>query len=178
MPNWCEGSLKVRGKRKDVFRFFTEGVNVYEYFTQDGQCIEALASKDDWLYVEPDTSDGFEYIYYSPDNGHYSNLVYIEGTDRAFIDDDADAISVPVAEDDHEVTVYASIKQAWDMRVSDWVKLSKATNLHFKLYGIESGGAFTRAIEVNNGELIENETVSYKTNDDFIWNCPFPWMGG
>ena len=178
MPNWCQGSLKVRGKRKDVRKFFTEGVNVYEHFTKDDEHVEVLVPKDDWLYIDLDASDESEYIYYNPNAGCYSNSVYIEETNRAFIDDDNDPIIIPVTDDDCEVVVYAPIKQAWDFRIDDWAKLSGFTQLHFKLYGIEKGGGFVHSIDVDNGQVLEDKTTSFESDDDFIWNCPFPWMGG
>jgi len=26
MPNWCEGELKIRGKKNDIIRFIEEGI--------------------------------------------------------------------------------------------------------------------------------------------------------
>lgn len=32
MPNWCEGTLKIRGKQKDVKRFVLEGLRPVDFF--------------------------------------------------------------------------------------------------------------------------------------------------
>lgn len=55
MPNWCEGTLKVRGKQKDIKRFVLEGLkpvgvlgNEKESLTMD-KC-ECVSSKYDcWI---------------------------------------------------------------------------------------------------------------------------------
>ena len=31
MPNWCEGKLKIRGKKKDILKFFKEGTSLIEH---------------------------------------------------------------------------------------------------------------------------------------------------
>lgn len=31
MPNWCEGKLKIRGKKDDILNFFENGTLIVEY---------------------------------------------------------------------------------------------------------------------------------------------------
>lgn len=35
MPNWIEGTMKLRGKRSDIKRFFEEGVTTSTYLGEE-----------------------------------------------------------------------------------------------------------------------------------------------
>lgn len=170
MPNWCEGSLKVRGKKKDVYRFFTEGVQYYEGRFVNDKVVSVPMEKEKWVSIRE--YEDFIDIYY------LKSGIYVEGTQRAFVDKGHDIHIPNDVSDDTVVTSCIAIRQAWEFVIQDWVELSKKYDLHMKLYGIESGMLFVQEAEFNNGELISNHVTKYEDSDDFNWNCPFPWMGG
>ena len=33
MPNWCRGTLKIRGEKENILKFFQEGLEVCGYFS-------------------------------------------------------------------------------------------------------------------------------------------------
>lgn len=45
MPNWCEGSLRIRGKYEDVIRFFKEGINAYTRDHKTGDMVKVDREK-------------------------------------------------------------------------------------------------------------------------------------
>lgn len=171
MPNWCEGSLKVRGKKKDILKFFTEGVNAYKGHWENDRYIKEVQPKSECFRVEEDSEE--TNIYYKDD------FTYIEGTKRAFLTDEDRYVCIPNDEpEDKTLVVVTKVSQAWDLRVEDWIDISKKYKLDLKLYGIDKGWGFDRAIEIWNGTVIQNYATTYKNYDEFKWNCPFPWMGG
>lgn len=155
MPNWIKGSLKLRGKKEDIRRFFNEGV-------EDS----AVCDKEHENSVI-DKSDGgmlwFEFY----------NEPYIKTTRRAFIESECAEMY-----GDYGVCV-VDIKQAWgfdagDNGLQNWKDIAQKYNLDIRLYGIESGMEFCQEI------IITKETFEYKEikYDNWDWDCPFPRMGG
>ena len=72
------------------------------------------------------------------------------------------------------------IKQAWGIDMDDWIELSKKYSLELKLYCIESGMGFYENVHIKNGEILTDDSSGYELGryHEFVWNCPFPWIGG
>ena len=151
MPNWIEGTMKVRGKAEDLIRFFENG-------------FDAPVKKEEFddasvLYtIEP--------------------MVYINGSRRAFtgLGRDYDIRSYIGSVQ----TVPVPIKQAWSFTPYEgaeqrWIDLSKKYNLDIRLQGFESGMEFYQDVEIVGGEMIRNDEKKYA---DWDWECPMPLMGG
>lgn len=168
MPNWIEGSMKLRGEKNDIKRFFEEGITVYKVKmsiseNEKAKIEEIEINKNEWLKIEYEDEDGFEVS--------FSEGVepYIKHTRRAFI----------IEED----VIYAfngiacfNIKQAWDFLPENFIELAKTYNLDIRLFGIEKGMEFAREVEISKtGEIITDKEITY---DDFVWECPFPNLGG
>ena len=156
MPNWIEGTMKLRGKREDIARFFREGLEPSNWPKPEDRENQVVEHGND------------EYLDFS-----FKNMPYIVGTRRAFITDS----SAEMEEDEGIVCV--DVKQAWcfttEGKVDEWKEISQKYNLDIRLYGIECGMAFTQeAIIVRGKSPIVNE----KRYEDWGWECPFPNMGG
>ncbi|EGQ1195633.1 hypothetical protein I2K11_002935, partial [Listeria monocytogenes] len=74
MPNWAEGTLKIRGKKENVIRFLKEGIIAAPNFkmTEDGPV--TVPQKVDI------SEDDYSTTLYS------ENEFYVNNTRRAFID--------------------------------------------------------------------------------------------
>ena len=58
MPNWCQGTVGIRGKRDDVLKFLKEGFERYKYDGETNKNVlvssnifkmdEAYNDEDDW----------------------------------------------------------------------------------------------------------------------------------
>lgn len=158
MPNWCEGSIKVRGKRDKVKNFLINGVNRY-YWNIETRTSE-IVPKDDVVFVKEDEWGATEIEVRD---------AYIEGTRRAFID------NLYAYLDDEDVCVAGHFRQAWCIDGVDFDKLKDKWDVDFRLYGIERGMEFAQEVIAERGKELEDETFKY---GDFIWECPFPYMGG
>lgn len=170
MPNWCEGSLKLRGDPMDILRFIQEGLNVYSYSNSHDN---TLLDKSKWMDVVEDT-DSVE-IYFDHDE------IYVEDTQRAFINLVYTGLAKrEVYIDKHknpEICVL-HVSQAWSFREEDWIEIAKKYNLDIRLTGIEQGMGFMEDLIITKDGEVTDLSPSYKNYDDFEWNCPIPFLGG
>ncbi len=95
MPNWCEGSLKVRGRLKDVKRFFLENIKNNANAKEGDVPVIDRSSCEDEFFIE------------------FGNEPYINGTTRAFILSDF----VEMHEKEYG-TACVNFKQAWGDRTT------------------------------------------------------------
>ena len=151
MPNWIEGTMKLRGKAADLIRFFENGFDTK---------VEKKEYSDSVLY----TIDDF---------------VYINGSRRAFTYDRCDHYIYTDRPDDIQVAL-VPIRQAWSFTPYDgaeqrWIDLAKEYNLDIRLQGFERGIEFFQDVEIVGGEMVRNDVKKY---EDWDWECPMPRMGG
>lgn len=162
MPNWCEGTIKMRGKRDNILYFFRKGINVYGF--DGGNYV--VQDREKW-YNE---LDSFEI--------HIKEDAYIEGTRRAFIK----AQDVYLIGEDI-VTVCFDAMQAWEYKPEEFLKIAKDYKLSIKGYGIECGMQFCQEFEIvtSDKDGISETRITIDNHikyDDWEWECPFPFMGG
>lgn len=153
MPNWIEGTMKLRGKRENIKRFFDEGLKPSSLFGE-------INKLDDQVKDE----SGDDYLEYS-----FKDEPYICGTRRMFI---TDSYTNMFAEDG---VCCFDIKQAWGFEAKELEKISAKFNVDIRVYGIEMGMQFCEEILIENGKTIYAKKIKY---DDWDWECPFPKMGG
>lgn len=155
MPNWIEGTLKLRGKRADLEKFFETAIHPSSNFREEKPPREKFITS---RYEE-------DYTVFD-----IAKNAWIEGTRRAFINDDC------VTEiEDEEAIVCLPIRQAWSFDTDNWKDISKKYNLDVRLFGFEMGMQFCQEIEVINGTVTIDKDITY---DDWNWECPMPLMGG
>ena len=156
MPNWMEGSLKVRGTMDKVERFFREGL----------EGVSILGG------IRPDAVVVKRYEYSLTVRG--AETICVKGTKRAFVDNLDIGIDIP--DDPEEVlTVAIPIRQAWTFREDDWKKISKDFHIDLRLYGFERGAEFEKEIEIIDGVVTINHEITY---DDYAWESKMPFLGG
>lgn len=151
MPNWCEGSLKLRGEKENIIKFFKEGLDVTAPDERAGRKIQDFVGFDeDWIVVE--------------------GVVYINDTSRAFIEPSEFYLN----EDSLQIGVI-TVKQAWDIDPEDFLAIAKKYGIDIRIQAFEKGMEFARDVEIVGGEITKDETIRY---DDYVWDCPMPKMGG
>lgn len=161
MPNWCEGSIKVRGKYEDVVKFFKEGIHCYELKYGETGISETINNEN---------------IRYYSGNAYTTVEIkanaYIEGTERGFID--RQVIDIDKRENNSALAL-ANIRQAWDFNAKEYAEISKKYDIDIRLYGFERGMCFNREIEVIRGEITIDNNIKFA---DYDWECPMPMIGG
>ncbi len=166
MPNWIEGSLKLRGNSEDLKRFFKEGVDcpaeaVYIFGDLKPE-IKPISA-----YIECDFDKGYNFV-------TIKNEPHIRNTRRAFIQD------CYVEWEEKYSTVHMPIKQAWAFIACDedrqrWEEISAQYRLDIRLYGFERGMEFCEEVEIVDGKVVKDSEIKYA---DWAWECPMPGLGG
>nr|DAV77133.1 MAG TPA: Ferredoxin-like domain in Api92-like protein [Caudoviricetes sp.] len=163
MPNWCEGNIKIRGKKKDVISFLEN---------------EILRVKLTKVPEKPKTENikmkfnGFSYVYELENN---KDVLYLKDSTRCFIEQSI--IEIYLYSDTNKSPSYVTlnIKQAWGIEENLFEKLSDKYNLDFNIYASEKGMEFEQYITIIDGEITKNETKKY---DDFYFEAINPELGG
>ena len=149
MPNWAEGTLKLRGRRENVTSALKEML---------------LGNKGTTLEDEYDGNllrFKNEYDYF-----------YINGTRRAFISSKDIEIWL---DDDFVIIELEDFKQAWAASADNYTEISSKFDVDIKIFTFERGMEFTQEIEISKGEIIKNICYEY---DDYQWEVPFSNLGG
>ncbi|HHT7076098.1 TPA: hypothetical protein ACTZ2G_000526 [Bacillus cereus] len=157
MPNWCEGTFKVRGTKEDVRKFLLEALTPIPNGFFEQTPAEKIVEEDE-----------YEILIKS------ENAFHIKGTHRNFIEsniqhyfeDDEDKLEICVLED---------YKAAWGIDAAPLAILSKEYNVDIKIYAFEKGMEFNQDVEIHKGEIIKNVEIEFA---DYMWECINPNMGG
>lgn len=156
VPNWCEGTLKVRGTIKDLKNFVLNGLLPVNPIGATKEPLSLDGEDETSLYISsvPDT-------------------LYIKGTRRAFCE--PDYIEVSSDEPNGKTILTMPFKQAWTILSDNLLEVCKEFNIDMKIQGFERGMRFSQIVEIVNGEIVQDEEIKY---DDWEWDCPCPDMGG
>ena len=168
MPNWAEGSLKIRGPIKNIKRFLDEGIQKKQLNTFGKEMDENIVFFTDW-------SDecGIEYEYY------FASTSHIKHTSRAFIEpniikygeyaylngesiEDIDTIALP-------------FKQAWRAEAKSFEEISKEYGIDIAIHTFEKGAEFEQDILIEGGEIVKDEIIEY---DNYQFESALPMLGG
>ena len=160
MANWIEGTLKVRGNKADLMNFIENGLNCYMFDFEAMKDVEL--ERNEWLMIRTyDTCTEVNII----------KEVHVESTHRAFVYGEG----LYIEDSDDKNTLVLDVRQAWAFESVQWREVAKRWNIDIRLFGIECGMQFVQEIEVINGKLTLDKEYHY---DDWMWECPFPRMGG
>lgn len=163
MPNWIEGTIKLRGSYEDLKRFVNEGL---EPITIVGK---QVGKKEDLIDF---TDYGSEFEFKINDD------MWISGTRRAFAS--AGLYGTSTGNDDNLILVL-NVKQAWAFLANDdnrdkWKSISDKFNLDIRLYGYEMGMEFCEEVIILRGKgIVLDNVIQF---EDWNWDCPFPLLGG
>lgn len=148
MPNWCEGTLRVRGKKKNVVEFILKGLKPV------GKFGHAL-SLDEFGDIN-------------------SNETYrIENTDAGYILKVNSFLGK--YKDEDNVVVALDAKFGWNIYSEELFKTCIKYSVDMKIYGFEKGMQFNRNVEIVDGEILKDEKIKFK---DYDWECICLNMGG
>ena len=151
MPNWCVGTLRVRGKSKNLKNFVLKGLKPVDSFGNECSELEL----DEFSYVSCDEP------------------CWIQGTIRGFVNDLY--VSFKDYEDDSTHAIALDVKFAWRISADDLLKICKKYNVDMKIYGFEQGMQFNQMIEIIKGRILKDAELHF---EDYYWPCICPNMGG
>ncbi|WP_455938974.1 hypothetical protein [Gemella morbillorum] len=164
MPNWCEGYLKIRGKKKDLINFIENEIVLIKQ--------ESIISEPQYIDVKMQ-DDGIDCSFKY--NKSFKEFLYLKGTRRFFIE--SEEIAFYYGYDEDEVCYLTlNIKQAWGIDIQSLlVEHSKKYSVDFNIFASECGMEFEQYITVVGGKLLRNEERDYT---DFRFEAINPDLGG
>lgn len=151
MPNWCAGTLRVRGKKKDLQNFVLRGLKPCDTFKKEHTKLEL---------------DEFG-------NVSCNETCWIEGTQRGFIH----GLDVYFEEDDDVSvqTIALDVEFAWAINSEELLKVCQKYHVDMRIYAFERGMEFNLEIEIINGKITKDSYFSFQ---DYMWECICPNIGG
>ena len=165
MPNWIEGTWRLRGSVENLVKYLEENLEKVDYDYSEGFRKRITTP----LIVEHDKEEKCFSIEIDEDH-------YIGGTIRGFV---RYLYTEIYYEELRDITHIAfDVEKAWGYIEKDIKRLRdifKKYEIDFRLKAYEKGMGFTQEIEIINGEVIKFEDREY---DNYIWDCESPLIGG
>lgn len=162
MPNWCKGTLKIRGKRENILKFLENGTSLLKGFWFPEEIKPEIKTNDlATIEIKNITED--------------INSLYIKGTRRNFIDPIENEVFMYDYEEEETIIYLENFKAAWGIDAEALRVISKRYDIDFKIYAFERGMEFNQDIEIIKGKIIKDEEIKFK---DYVWECIEPGIGG
>ena len=156
MPNWCEGSLKVRGKISNLKAFVLNGLQPVN-FIGENEAKLTFNSEDDVSFCISEIT----------------SYLWLKGTRRHFCE--PDYIELYGENTESPEILILPMKAAWGIESEPLLALCKEYGVDMKIQGFEMGMQFSQIIEIVDGTIIQDQEIKY---EDWDWDCPCPRMGG
>ena len=150
MPNWAEGTLKLRGKSENI-------VSALKEMLLDNRGVTLEEEYDGTLLIFKTENDYFR----------------INSTRRAFVSGKDIKIWL---DDDFMIIELENFKQAWAASADNYTEISSKFDVDIKIFTFEMGMEFTQEIEISKGEIIKDIVNENFTN--YSWDVPFSRLGG
>jgi len=161
MPNWCVGTLKVRGEKENIRRFLLEGLSPID----TGAAIASMLGKEVEVNTIALDEDEYSLTLKTKEGFH------IKGTHRNFID----SREIEWYHDSDSPLIIPDFEAAWGIDTAELASISEFFQIDMKIYAYERGMEFNHDFEVHKGEVIKNDEIKF---DDYVWECPEPHRGG
>ncbi|MDW8668371.1 hypothetical protein Q7V90_09320 [Streptococcus suis] len=150
MPNWAEGTIKLRGRAENI-------TSALKYMLCDDQCV---SFKDEY--------DGEKLTFETT-----APYFYINGTRRGFIETDSLEFWL---DQDFLIVELQDFKQAWAAIAENYQEISSKFDVDIKIFTFEMGMEFTQEIEISKGKILKN--IVREKFDNYQWDVPFSRLGG
>ena len=148
MPNWIEGTMKVRGTKDNLTQFLNNAIG--------GVVAHELGN--DVEYSLPESA-------YVADSWR----AFVRESCYCYIDGDKDiqTITIPIQQ--------AWSFTPNDNAAERWITLAKKYFVDIRLQGFECGMEFYQDYAIEDGKVTIDNVIEY---DDWDWECPMPRLGG
>ena len=154
MPNWCKGTLKVRGEYDNLKAFLENALDECRYYGEppEGPRLEVAETPE-----------------YADITLH--RMAHLKDTSRGFVEDAYFLLQKKAGKQ----IIFLEAKFAWDIKTEELQWLSREYGVDLKITAFERGMQFERNIEIVQGFISLDSVKEYQ---DYEWMCPCPTMGG
>lgn len=197
MPNWAAGTLKIKGSKEEIFKFCKEKL--------DERAMSSKLTTDKEKKVEWEMGEKTEREeLYATVLTDPNPFIWLKDSQRNFIDMEDTDVPYYWDMDHEEENVYTTtfylykmrgngvyciifpFKAAWGAEPDYFASLSKEYDLEFRIHTVEQGMGFFADYNIKKGEvtvLAEGPSMEKTDSPDqwygqFVWECPFPFIGG
>lgn len=151
MPNWCEGTLKVRGTKENLLKWMQEGFEPNPGAT--------MSEYNDGIVVAKP----------------YDSVSFV-GMGRCFANLEEKCFYFRPDRKKSEVgIILIPMSAAWNIAAEELATISAKYNVDFKIWAFEEGMQFNQDIEVIGGDIIKDVQIKF---DNYYWDCIKPEIGG
>lgn len=162
MANWATGSIRLKGKAKDIVNFMDNGIEGVDYIGhKKPDNVTKVA------YGEIECAYAFK------------GTAWIKDTKRAFIDTDTlklwNCVYIDADNWNDIISIAMPLKQAWEVSAENFVAISKKYNVDVAIHAFEMGMKFEQDILIVGGEIKKNDKNDY---EDYTFECSMPFIGG
>jgi len=163
MPNWCEGYLKIRGKREDLINFIENEILLMECFHADD-------------IKEENIELGFyDFEYYFGYDKNEKQFLYLKNSRRLFIENESISFQSDKTENAlHYLTLH--VRRAGSViNEKMLIEDSKKYHLDFNVYATERNMEIEEYLIVMGGKVAKKEKRNFY---DFYFEAINPELGG
>lgn len=180
MPNWIEGTFKVRGTIEQIQNFARNEFNTMEQLEAErGNYISSILtggqSEDENI---PDSDIDIVIDDYDIQILSESSLVFkslrraYSGNGRGYIEEDDDVEDQSTIK---QIVIFNDFQAAWAIDPSSALNMAQKYNIDIYFHGFEKGMEFEQILEIVDGKVKKSIRREY---DNYTWECPFPNLGG
>ena len=155
MPNWCRGTLKVRGEYDKIQAFLSNALDECRYYGEppEGPLLEVTEETPEYADIT------------------LHRMAHLKDTSRGFVEDTYFLLQKKAGKQ----IIFLEAKFAWDIKTEELQGLSQEFGVDLKITAFEQGMQFERNIEIEQGFISLDNVKEYQ---DYEWMCPCPTMGG
>ena len=167
MTNWCEGSLRIRGPKKNIQAFLLNGLEPHE------SMLEKLKTNKYYSHGFLEPCEDEKKIELKDGDILFFSSCHIKDTERGRVSYVEAYLSE--YEDDEVFSIALNAKFAGLIKAKELLSICQKYDIDMRIYGFERGAQVNQDIEIINNEITKNELTKY---DDYIWDCILPELGG
>ena len=167
MANWCEGSLRIMGPKKNIQEFLLDGLEPHE------SMLEKLKTNKSYSHGFLEPCEDEKKIELKDGDILFFSSCHIKDTERGRVS--YVEVYLSEYEDDDVISIALNAKFAGCIKADELLNICQKYGIDIRIYGFERGMEFNQDIEIIDGEITKNNLVEY---DDYTWDCISPERGG
>lgn len=177
MPNWAEGTIRIKGKFQNVINFLSNELQAV--VKKDHGTVPVKVTKK-YISDSKDERAITEYIFSVPDklNEIYEQHLYFKDSSRQFLFTDSVSMDTYFDDDKEHVFVFDDFNGAWHVEGDHFNELAKKYDVDIRIWVWECGLQWwSKDTYYRDGEE-DHEDFGTEDPDVWLWEAANPFKGG